>query len=257
MSDNRYATMVWDGLRSAGVPIGAELMIVGHSFGADTALDLAADPMFNGAAGFAVTHVVAAGYHSVPQLAHVDQRTEVLVLQNYRDSAVIAEAVGRGPVTDAVEEGRMVFGDLRQGDPVGAVEHLGGAVSNVADVIMGGLGLVADRAGTLGRIGAGVAAIRPGWVAEGVGDLFTLRVGVNRVTEQQIVDVFRGGSDGAGHATSNYVDHVATTEDPTVEAFLGSFGAGAAGGSGTAWAIDVSVPFDRRTPQPSVATHKT
>ena len=68
--------MVWDALRAAGVPAGSSLMIVGHSFGADTALDLAADREFNGGE-YTVTHVVAAGYYSQPQLASVAAETSV------------------------------------------------------------------------------------------------------------------------------------------------------------------------------------
>ncbi|MCP4226481.1 MAG: hypothetical protein GY773_24345, partial [Actinomycetia bacterium] len=89
---NYYALMVEQGLVSAGVPLGAELIIVGHSFGADTALDLAADRAFNGGT-YDVTHVIAAGYHSQPQLEYVPDGTRVLVLQNRNDMAVKAESV--------------------------------------------------------------------------------------------------------------------------------------------------------------------
>lgn len=244
VDDNRYAAMVWDGLRAAGVPIGAELMIVGHSYGGDTALDLAADPIFNGAAGFAVTHVVAAGYHSTPQLAHVDSRTEVLVLQNYRDAAVIAETVGYGPITAAIDEGRLASGELFDLDPLGALGHLGGLASHAAGAAQAAAKFLADRAETFGRIGAGLLAARPGWVVGGAVDLVTLPVGVERVAEGQVVDVFRGGSEGFGHATANYVDHVAATRDRDVEAFFESLAANADATAGTAWAIDVSVPLD-------------
>lgn len=89
---NPYAQMVQAGLRAAGVPAGSRLLIVGHSFGSDTALDLASDPSFNGAR-YRVTHVVAAGYHSEPQLHHVGTSTEVLVLQNVWDLVVAFESL--------------------------------------------------------------------------------------------------------------------------------------------------------------------
>ena len=106
VAGNRYAQMVAEALAIRGVPIGSDLVIVGHSYGADTALDLAADRDFNGAGGYHVTHVVAAAYHSQPQLDHVPDSTEVLVLQNHRDVAVIVESVGAAHVTEAFEARR-------------------------------------------------------------------------------------------------------------------------------------------------------
>ena len=94
VASNRYAQMVREVVLDH-VPRGAEVMIVGHSFGADTALDLAADPQFNNAfSGVNVTHVVAAAYFNQPQLGHVPARTQVLVLQNANDAAVIGEGIG-------------------------------------------------------------------------------------------------------------------------------------------------------------------
>jgi hypothetical protein len=92
IADNAYAQMVQRYIQ-AEVPTGASLAIVGHSFGSDTALDLAADPWFNGRQ-YNVTHVVAAAYHSEPQLAHVANGTDVLVLQNTRDIPVVVEELG-------------------------------------------------------------------------------------------------------------------------------------------------------------------
>lgn len=93
IEDNAYAVMVARSLAHNGVPPGADLLIVGHSQGADTALDLAADPTFNGGV-YNVSHVVAAGYHSEPQLDSVQPNTEVLLLQNNKDLVVLAENFG-------------------------------------------------------------------------------------------------------------------------------------------------------------------
>ncbi|MGI9452217.1 MAG: hypothetical protein ACR2QH_16495, partial [Geminicoccaceae bacterium] len=94
IEDNRYAQMVRDYMNEH-VPQGADVMIVGHSFGADTALDLASDPTFNNReTGFNITHVTAAAYYSQPQLRHVQNDTEVLVLQNRHDVPVIVEGQG-------------------------------------------------------------------------------------------------------------------------------------------------------------------
>lgn len=91
-NDNKYAVMVEEALDSRGVPRGAELMIVGHSFGSDTALDLAADPVFNGKR-YDVTHVLAAGYYNQEQLEHVQPGTDVLALQNEKDLPVMFESL--------------------------------------------------------------------------------------------------------------------------------------------------------------------
>ena len=111
---NPYAGLVREGLTTAGVLAGADLLLVGHSYGADTALDLAADPGFNGPDGYRVTHVVAAAYHSGPQLRHVPASTDVLVLQNHRDVAVIVEAVGDAHVTDALVDRGEALADLAE-----------------------------------------------------------------------------------------------------------------------------------------------
>ena len=91
---NPYALMVEAYMRK-NVPRGADVMIIGHSYGADTALDLASDPSFNNKnTGFNITHVTAAAYFSQPQLKHVQNNTQVLVLQNDKDVPVLAEAAG-------------------------------------------------------------------------------------------------------------------------------------------------------------------
>ena len=242
VDDNRYARMVWDGLIRAGIPTGAELMIVGHSYGADTALDLAANPAFNGSGGFDVTHVVAAGYHSEPQLAHVGSSTEVLVLQNHRDAAVIVEAVGHGHMVGVVEQSKGFFDSVIHLDPLAAIGHLGGVVYHEVGAVADGLGYLVGNADSLAQIGAGVAIDRPSWVADGIGDLLTLDPGVSRPTQHQVVDVFAGGGQGFGHHPANYVAHVAGATDPSVVSFFESVDAAGYATSGTALAIDVSVP---------------
>lgn len=48
---NAYAAQVRIAMQAAGVPAGADVMLVGHSFGAYTSLELASDPTFNSLAG--------------------------------------------------------------------------------------------------------------------------------------------------------------------------------------------------------------
>jgi O-succinylbenzoate synthase len=57
-----------------------------------------------------------------------------------------------------------------------------------------------------------------------------------------VVDVFDGGTDGAGHALSNYAAHLGDHLDPAVVDFLTSVGQAGYAGPGSAVAVDVSVP---------------
>jgi hypothetical protein len=90
---NRYAQMVAETLERLGVPPGTEIAIVGHSHGADTALDLAASEEFNGPGGYHVSHVLAVGYDSAHQLGDVPDSTKVLALENTSDLVVMAEKI--------------------------------------------------------------------------------------------------------------------------------------------------------------------
>ncbi len=114
MIDNRYAGAVADGLDRAGVKPGARLTVVGHSYGADTALDLAADRRFNGLR-YRVEYVVAAGYYSQPQLRHVPPSTDVLVLQNRRDVVIEAERLARWAVAPMESLAATVMGTAAAG----------------------------------------------------------------------------------------------------------------------------------------------
>ena len=95
---NEYSVVTIAALEAAGVPAGAEVMIVGHSFGAYTAMDLAADPAFNAAHGadpsgyhVQVTHVVAAGAETDWRFDEVPAGTNTLVLNNRFDLVYRAE----------------------------------------------------------------------------------------------------------------------------------------------------------------------
>jgi len=93
VEDNLYAQMVKRALQANSIPLGSNLLLVGHSFGADTVADLAAESGFT--EDYNVTHVVAAAYDSAPQLAHISPDIQVLVLQNNQDRAVGLEAFQR------------------------------------------------------------------------------------------------------------------------------------------------------------------
>ncbi len=77
-----YCGSIRAALDRAGVPVGADVMLVGHSQGGIVAMDLARDPAFNGGR-VNVTHVVAAG----SPVSHVEipGPTRVLTLENTHD----------------------------------------------------------------------------------------------------------------------------------------------------------------------------
>ncbi len=242
LADNRYAAMIADALSVVGVPSGAELLIVGHSFGADTALDLAADATFNGPEGYQVTHVVAAGYYSDPQLPHVDPATLVLVLQNFRDAAVLTEAAGDSGVTDALAAVGGFFSDVWDRDPVGAWEHGVDAVDQGGEAAVHGGAYAFEHRDDLAAIAGGVVARDAGRVAAGAGDFVTRDQRVEQVAPNQLLDVFEGGASGWGHDPALYVERVLDVADPRIVEFWASLDAAGFTGPGTAWAIDVSVP---------------
>ncbi|HWL45401.1 MAG TPA: hypothetical protein VNQ73_20835 [Ilumatobacter sp.] len=236
VADNRYAQMVAAGLAEFGVAPGNELLIVGHSFGADTALDLAADPRFNGPAGYAVTHVVAAGYHSSPQLAHVPDRTGVLVLQNAHDLVIELGRLGEHPVGAAYELGDL-WEELGSGEVFGAVGSLTGVANHT--VGFGGY-LIEEYAAS----GGGAPPIVRFPRRQSGGQLS--RVGVRTPTDRQVVSVFDGGRTGMGHHQSNYLDYLASHRDEAVDEFAAALADAGYTGRGDVFAIDVSVPESPR-----------
>lgn len=245
VAHNPYARSVWRAMAQAEVPRGAEVLIVGHSFGADTALDLAADPGFNGPAGYRVTHVVAAGYFSGPQLPAVVPGTEVLVLQNRADLPVIAEAVGDAGVLDAAGAAIAVIGAVATLDPAGAVRHGARSLGHQLRVAGAAIGHVAGRADDAADLAAGLVAGDVGRARDGAVGLLTLEPGVRSPAPGRVVAVFHGGVAGAGHAPALYSEYLRAADDPAVTSFLAGMGAvvaGAAVGSGAMVAVDVSVP---------------
>lgn len=242
VADNRYARLVWDGLRRLGVPPGADLMIVGHSFGSDTALDLAADPGFNGPGGYRVSHVVAAAYWSQPQLDHVPADTKVLVLQNDRDSVVISEAAADTRAVDALDNGAAALADLVSFDPFGAARHAALAWRHEVSFADDAAGFARDHARDVVRVTAGLAGADPTTAARGIDGLLTLTAGVAEAGPGHVVDVFDAGRSGGGHSQDRYIEHLEQVDEALVTRFLQSVDDAGFTGAGTAVAIDVSVP---------------
>lgn len=243
LTDNPYAQMVWAALDASHVPRGSQLVIVGHSFGADTALDLAADPDFNGPSGYEVTHVVAAGYDSHPQLDSVPSGTSVLVLENRSDVPVLAESIGHSGVTKAIDDGLGVAAsavDLNQG---GMLVNGFGMILNAGKA---GTSAVTHVAGRVDDVAVDIAHLHP---VDAVEDAVFPLTGTEQV-DSQVISVFDAGwtpADG-GHDQGRYIDLVESTSDPLILGFFGSLATGTAV-AGTAVAVDVSLPGNRRDAQ--------
>ena len=214
--------MVWEALVEQGVPLGSQIVIVGHSFGSDTALDLASDPSFNGPQGFDVTHVVAAGYDSQPQLDDIPDRTNVLVLQNRDDVPVLVESVEHA--ADAAARGRARDRRRRRRPRCG--RRAGRRVRR---------GLASRRSRRRAGVAPRHACRRCRRRARGTAtcsmpprtpccrSLAPSATATRRSTSCSTVV----GAD-FGHDQHHYVDYLASTSDPLVLGFLGSLATGTA-----------------------------
>ncbi|WP_327250747.1 lipase family protein [Streptomyces sp. NBC_01244] len=93
-TDTTYTRAARKLLVRAGVPAGSELMIVGHSLGGMTAMNLAADVEFS--SRYRLTHVIAVG-SPIDGKRPADHTTQVISLVNNHD--VIPMIDGRGPAS--------------------------------------------------------------------------------------------------------------------------------------------------------------
>lgn len=89
--------VVKDALKKAKVRKGSQLMIVGHSQGGITAMDLADDPSFNGPSGeYRVTHVVTAGSPvGNKESVWVDPKAPTKLLELEHNSDFVPELDGK------------------------------------------------------------------------------------------------------------------------------------------------------------------
>ena len=123
---NAYAFAVKEAMRVSGVPDGAEVMFVGHSFGAYTAIELATDPGFNeamdggqGNYSVNVTHVVAAGASAAFRLGDLPPGTSGVLLNNADDVAYLGER--QLPTNNRSSDGEIVFDGSQYADLAGRV----------------------------------------------------------------------------------------------------------------------------------------
>ena len=101
LENNGYASRIveWAELmtETGVITPGASTAIVGHSFGAETAFDLATDERFNGEL-VNVTHIFAAGYDTETYLDDVPPHTRTMSARNIYDAVSFAELTMRqGP----------------------------------------------------------------------------------------------------------------------------------------------------------------
>lgn len=238
VEDNFYARLVSD-YAMTHLPLGSNIMIVGHSFGADTAADLAADPVFNGPHGFNVTHIVVAAYHSGPQLEHIPDTTQVLVLQNELDVAVAAERLLHDP-NIALHEGMDAAAAAMNGD-TSFFGHAWNSVTALDDAWMGAqtqaLDAVLDAPDIVSSAWNGDAS----QVLAHTTDLLP-ELGVTAPNDQQTVAVFPGGLSGVGHEQEHYIEFLDAADDSLIIDFFVSVDAAGYTNNGSSLAVDASVP---------------
>lgn len=231
---NPYAQMVRDYVLDPknNIPRGANVMLVGHSLGGDTVLDLASDPTFNNAkTGVNVTHVVSAAYFNQPELDQVPASTQVLVLQNANDAAVIGEGLSYTATEVRNAVGRLVNGTTATASDVW---DFGEAVlqGDLQDALSEG----GDIAGRAKRLATHTELPVPDAAA-------LLNTGVRDINGHIVEARFNGGSEGVGHHQNNYIDYVngAGKRDPMVSDFYASIAKAGYAAPGQTEAVDVSV----------------
>ena len=233
VGNNRYAQMVQEWferqIESGAIPEGADVMLVGHSFGGDTAFDLAGSSEFNGGL-VNVTHVVSAGYASEHQLHAIPDGTEAFVFQNIYDVPTIAESLPHSGET------------FRDGGRI--------AVEGVEDVA----GLTNRGINGIGSVVEFGVDLLPGGLEADLPDLpeHVTFVSDNRTGPGgALITEFDGGYDSlarAGHGQEIYIDYLQGdgVNNEQLNAYLASIDEAGYGTDGESYAIDVSVPT---TPQ--------
>ena len=185
-----------------------------------------------------MTHVVAAGYDSEPQLDDIPDGTHLLVLQNRDDVPVLVEAAAH-VFTQPIEDGREFVDGVTNFDVGEALGGLFGIVTHPVPVPSVPLTHVVATADDVVRdLGHGDL----GGVAE---DVVLPATSVRARGDSQVDVMFDGGFSNFGHHQEHYIDYVERTSDPLVVGFFGSLAMGTTV-TGTAVAVDVSVPEKKK-----------
>lgn len=248
VENNLYARYVQSqiekGIADGSIPRGADVMIVGHSFGADTALDLASDPTVNGEL-VNITHVVAAAYDSQHQLGAVQPGTKVAVLQNNYDAAIVMEGlagVNLSPIGNAVEAGAVQAGEsaYNVGGSIvnGATEGAAEVTENVAE----GTVNAASSVGNFFLPGDPFGRVEYEFDGTNIQDVDWTGPTTTNVTNDIVVSQFSGGVGGAGHTQNHYISYIQGQGGTELHDFFSDVAASGYTGNGAAIAVDVSIP---------------
>jgi len=228
IEDNEYGRRVRDWIRFAIqegiIEPGTQTSIIGHSYGGDSALDLAADPEVNGVL-LNVTHVIPMAYHNEPQFEDLPDETRVLALQNIWDAPVFGEAIGA-----------IARHPQNIKEPVGSAARSG--VEVVESLADGGSWLINE---TLNEI--------EGAVDEELGIRFDVPAipkaefkhdDYRSVSNEILLVEFEGGFSGFGHHQDHYVHFLERPTDERVASFFLELDDAGFTADGTTVSIDVT-----------------
>lgn len=227
LAHNAYAQRVseWAALMIEADVItpGAQTAIIGHSYGSDTAFDLAFDEHFNGKL-VTVSHVFGAGYELTSRLEHVPANTSAVAANNIYD--VVALAEGYAQFGKMLSTGRVRLEVIEEAadtitDPVNSnieqletdLEHHGLATLNLAEIP--DLNLAGDIYAPIEPNGLHIS--------------------------------FEGGADlsGVGHHQREYQEFLADADNEHFTAFLEDLDHAGFTGNAIAVSVDVSRPNPR------------
>lgn len=97
--ESAYTRAVQQAMQDAGIPPGADVMLVGHSLGGIAASNLAQDPAFNGGQ-YNVTHVISAGSPVDGKDVPAGSGTQPISIVNDRDMVPALDGRGAGSPSD-------------------------------------------------------------------------------------------------------------------------------------------------------------
>ena len=230
IADNLYAQRVRDWISwlvdNEAIAAGTPTAIIGHSFGAETAIDLASDPDVNGEL-LDISHVIPIGYHNEPLLGDVPPHTDVFVLQNIWDAVIGAEAF-----TDDTRRALIGSQPHHEGTKMlarSAVEGFEFLSEQVIDEAADRFEVAAERL-------PGIDIDTPPISIELKGDDYRAH------SDNVLIVEFEGGFEGSGHHQNNYIEFLEQTNHPEMVALMTALADSGFTRRGTAVSVDVTQP---------------
>lgn len=253
IEDNLYAQLVEDYFEEqialGNIEPGGDVMIVGHSFGADTAIDLASDPNFNGEV-VNVTHVVAAAYHSGPQLSSIPGDTRVAVLQNMADPAIAGEALASGDFGTALRPVDNLARKATEGGSNLGISGVNGVAEGAAEgtefIVENSANAISSVGNFFNPFGDPLPSVEIELDVPNIGHVDFTETSVTQYSDNVVVSQFYGGFEGAGHGQGNYTDYLTGDGSSDLDDFFSDVADAGYTGDGAALAVDVSVPEHMR-----------